>query len=368
MPEQPPPLKHWPHSIDQRYVFRCLGIADSVDDQLALRDLGQLVYNIIADEAMRRGMVLGNLFRSSALRTQILYEWRKRLLMLPTAVRNHVTDLDLLSGALYKYLNCIQDDLLAVFEAQHHEAQQREDVSPDGDWINIANIRFELFKQNLIQEGFMVVNPQPGESRLTSFNLASTLLRTIREHWPRLRNPSPDPYSLRRSPLPRPNLTIIIRGGNVKGGALSTKQPALARPAGLLGDNLVTPNRRMEQMARYKNNRHNNTKRKRAEAEADNGTEEGAPAAQKRREMPKTVTPPVADDAAAPANDPTIDPALAPDPAWQDPLMGDDDDASLQALLDHTMFNDQGPVGNGSADLQTFFEENECAAESIEED
>jgi hypothetical protein len=325
---QPPTLKEWPHMFNPRYVFRCLGIADRVDDQRALRNLAQLVYNIIADEARRRGIAPGNFFRSSAVRKIILEEWRERLPTLPPAVRNHVIDDDLLCGALYKYINNLQDELLSVYRAQQPETQQPAnqrakasvqaqgqqtqgqkiakqptqptqpaqparnpppmlanpgesqqifqyhrpfivpngdvqiiqanypempiairlsdfltdkgnpyDVCPDGDWINIANIRFELFKRNLIQEGYMadgdtvwlhhlsldqidhtlLANPQAGESRLTGLNLASTLLRTIREHWPRLRNPSPDPYRLSRSPLPRPNLTIIIRGGNVKG-------------------------------------------------------------------------------------------------------------------------------------------------------
>ncbi|KXG50941.1 uncharacterized protein PGRI_065130 [Penicillium griseofulvum] len=478
---QPPTLKEWPHMFNPRYVFRCLGIADRVDDQRALRNSAQLFYNIIADEARRRGIAPGNFFRSSAVPKIILNEWRERLPTLPLAVRNHVIDDDLLCGALYKYINNLQDELLSVYRAQQPETQQQADqrakasvqaqgqqlqgqqqiakqptqpaqqtqgqqiakqptqptqparnsplmlanpaesqqifqyhrpfivpngdvqiiqanhpdmpiairlsdfltdkgnpydVCPDGDWINIANIRFELFKRNLIQEGYMadgdtvwihhlsldqidhtlLANPQAGESRLTGLNLASTLLRTIREHWPRLRNPSPDPYRISRSPLPRPNLTIIIRGGNVKGGALSTAQPSLARPAGLLSGNLVTSNSRMEQMARYENIRHNTKRKRTAEAEAGeagNETEEGSPAAQRRR---KTVTPPAAD------------PAASSDTAWQDLLMGDDEDAALQALLDPTMFNDQGFMGNNTAAMQTFFEGNQWAVESIEED
>jgi hypothetical protein len=112
----------------------------------------------------------------------------------------------------------------------------------------------------------------------------------------------------------------------------------------------------MEQMARYENIRHNTKRKRTAEAEvgeAGNETEEGSPAAQRRR---KTITPPAAD------------PAAAPDTAWQDLLMGDDEDAALQALLDPTMFNNQGLMGNNTAAMQTFFEGNQWAVESIEED
>ncbi|KAJ5476263.1 hypothetical protein N7475_001992 [Penicillium sp. IBT 31633x] len=89
-----------------------------------------------------------------------------------------------------------------------------EDVCPNGDWINIANIKFDEFKRNLIAEGYftegesmwlnhrsldtlnplLIFTPQEGEIRLSSLNMASTILRTIREHWPKLRNPSPDPW------------------------------------------------------------------------------------------------------------------------------------------------------------------------------
>lgn len=324
---QPQPLKNWPHNFDKKYVFKRLGIPDSPDDQQVLHDLGQEIFDIVAVDALNDGRAIANLFRSSSSRNQILFEWRKRLPRIPAAVRNHVTDVELLSGALYKFLNCVLDELYTDFQnrqnqpagqvegqaegsktaqqpaqqpaqqqtaqksAQQPAQQQSEksaqkqpeqpkkfnyhrpyivpnvdvqiiradhpdmpiairvsdfltdrgnlqDVCPDGDWINIANIQFELFRQNLIQEGYLadgdtiwlnhfsldqinpafIANPQAGEVRLTSFNLASTLLRTIREHWPKLRNPSPDPYGAeKRSPLPRPNMTIIIRGGKVKG-------------------------------------------------------------------------------------------------------------------------------------------------------
>ena len=115
-----------------------------------------------------------------------------------------------------------------------------QEICPDGDWVNIANIEFEVFRENLIQEAYLtdgdtiwldphyldqvdhryITDPKPGEVRLASLNFASTILRTIREHPPKFRNPSPDPFQVRRrSPLRRPNMTIIIRDGNAKGKA-----------------------------------------------------------------------------------------------------------------------------------------------------
>lgn len=323
---QPPPLKNWPHTYDQRYIYKRFGIENYPNDHQVVHDLAQEVFDIVAVESLNDGRALKNLFRSSYSRTKIQFEWRKRIPRLPAAVSAHVTDVELLTGALYKYLNCIQDELQKEFEKQLNEAQAAEaaaaagegsaggkttggkvaggkaagpstaqqpsersvekqpeqrkkfdygrpfivpngdiqiiradhpdmpiairvsdflndrenpqDICPDGDWINIANIKFEVFKENLTQEGYLrdgdtiwlhhlsldqldpalIANPQPGEVRLASFNLASTLLRTIREHWPKLRNPSPDPFrGNRRSPLPRPNMTVIIRSGNIRG-------------------------------------------------------------------------------------------------------------------------------------------------------
>ncbi|KAJ5202785.1 hypothetical protein N7449_004864 [Penicillium cf. viridicatum] len=418
---QPQPLKNWPHSYDDRYVYRRLGIEDRPDDRQVLHDLAQEVFDIVAVEALNDGRAINNIFRSSYSRTKIQFEWRKRLPRLPAAVRNHVTDVVILTGALYKYVNCIQDELKKEFERQLNEASAAkaaaaavaaggqaegpstaqqpsersvqkqpeqpkkfdycrpyivpngdvqiiradhpdmpiairvgdfltdrgnpQDICPDGDWINIANIKFEVFRENLIQEGYLVdgdtiwlhhlsldqidpafiANPQAGEVRLASFNLASTLLRTIREHWPKLRNPSPDPFrGNRRSPLPRPNMTIIIRTGNTKGGALSAKQPALARPTEKIGGNTIAPNRRSEQVTRYAAGRHAKTKRKRAEVEAaaetaaepgaETEAEMNAPAAQRRRlgVAHKTVTVP----AAGPAPGLSPGPALAPSPLF----------------------------------------------------
>ncbi|KAJ5942520.1 hypothetical protein N7516_002688 [Penicillium verrucosum] len=428
---QPPPIKNWPHTYDQRYVYKRFNIEDNPYDHQVVHDLAQEVFDIVAVESLHDGRALKNLFRSSYSRTKIQFEWRKRIPRLPAAVRAHVTDVELLTGALYKYLNCIQDELQKEFEKQLNEAQEAEgaagegssggktvggktvggktaggktaggetagpstaqqpsersvekqpeqrkrfnygrpfivpngdiqiiradhpdmpiairDICPDGDWINIANIKFEVFKENLTQEGYLrdgdtiwlhhlsldqldpalISNPQTGEVRLASFNLASTLLRTIREHWPKLRNPSPDPFrGNRRSPLPRPNMTVIIRSGNIRGGALSANQPAIARPTEQIGGNKIVPNRRSEQVARYAASKHAKTKRKRAEAEAaaaettagetgaETDAEMNAPAAQRRRlgVAHKIVAVPEAD----PAPGPSSGPAFAPSPLF----------------------------------------------------
>ncbi|CAI7631626.1 unnamed protein product [Penicillium glandicola] len=500
---QPQPAKNWPHSFDKLR----LGIPNSHGDQQTLHDIAQAVYDIVAADAINKGRNTETLFRSSSSRTEIQFEWRRRLARLPAAVRAHVPDINLLTGALYKYVNCIQDELKTDFEARQqaqtqpaagpagpktaqqpagqptvqqaatqptqqqgqHTPQQKKfdywrpyivpngdvqiiradhpempiairlsdfltdkgdprDICPDGDWINIANIKFDTFKQNLTAEGYLrdedtlwlnhlsleqmnpatTATPQPGEVRLTSFNLASTLLRIIREHWPKLRNPSPDPFrGSRRSPLPRPNLTIIIRSGAAKGGALGAKQPALSRPPVRLGGTSVIPNRRTEQVARYAAQRHAKTKRKRAEAEGEADVEgeteaeagagaetevEGAPPTQKRKVTATTATPGIGLGPApalpslvpdpapgfalgppafgpAAAFDPAGVPYPAPDPAGLG-QEGNDDDSSLLALLDPTMFNTEGLVvgEDDSAALQEFFEGNAWAGEPMEED
>ncbi|KAJ5597951.1 hypothetical protein N7537_008035 [Penicillium hordei] len=118
---QPQPLKNWPHSFDQRYMYRRLGIEDRPDDHQVLHDLAQEVYDIVAVEAINEGRAISNIFRSSYSRTKNQFEWRKRIPRLPAAVRNHVTDLVILTGALYKYVNCIQDELQKEFETQLNE-------------------------------------------------------------------------------------------------------------------------------------------------------------------------------------------------------------------------------------------------------
>ncbi|KAJ5375092.1 hypothetical protein N7517_007098 [Penicillium concentricum] len=477
MTDQPPPLKNWPHTFDQNYVFKRLGIVESTRDQQVVREEAQAVYNVVAAQAFKKGIILSHIFRSSSSRTQILYEWRKRMPRVPPAVRNHVPNIDLLSGALYKYLTCIHDELLEDFAAspkdQANQAAKASgktgrgpgrppapvvpgparstipkpakpedqrfeyqrpfivpngdvqiiradypdmpiairvsdfltdkgnplDVCPDGDWINIANIEFELFRANLTQEGYWadgdtvwlspyplgeidttkITNPQPGEARLTSFNLASTLLRTIREHWPKLRNPSPEPFeSSRRSPLPRPSLTIIIRTGVPRGGALAPNQPAIARPTEQLGGNTVRPNRRMEQVARYAANRHAKTKRKRGEAEWETGRTENevegdGPIAQRRKRIPQSAASGPVGLAPGTAPGPAFapEPAFAPGPAidpnslapaGQDPPAGEFDEEAFLADLDPTMFNDQAILGDDSA-LQAFFEQNKWSGD-----
>ncbi|KAJ5505963.1 hypothetical protein N7453_004920 [Penicillium expansum] len=498
---QPPPIKNWPHTFDNKYVFKRLGIAERPDDQQAVQDLAQEVFDVAAIEADKDGRPVDRLFRSINSRNKILYEWRRRLPRLPAAVSNHVTDSELLTGALYKYLNCVQDDLVKDFDrrqnqpsqpqlayktvqkpAQQKKAQQEtpettkhaeepersvqnqpeqqktfdytrpyivpngdvqiiradhpdmpiairmsdflndqenpQNICPNGDWVNIANIRFEMFRENLAQEGFLqggdtiwlhhlsldqintalIANPQAGEVRLASFNLASTILRTIREHWPRLRNPSPDPFvGDKRSPLPRPNMTIIIRSKVVRGGALPANQPGIARPTEKMGGNKITPNRHVEQVARYAAERHSKTKRKRAEAEAASGAEgepEAAPAAQRKRleAAPGTATVPAAGIAPGPgtvpaiqqpqevtADDTAMRALLGPEVfeelrsareenAEQQPQGGNDDDSGFLGLLDVASFNESGVVGDDSAALQAFFEGNEWVGEPMEED
>ncbi|KGO78472.1 hypothetical protein PITC_069350 [Penicillium italicum] len=505
---QPPTIKNWPHNYDYKFVIRRLAISDRPNDQQALHVLAQEVFDVVALEASSNGKAITHLFRSSYSRNKVISEWRSRLHRVPAAVRNHVTNAELLAGALYKYLNCIQHELIEDFERRQNQltqlqlaqktvqqptqqptqqpAQQQsarktqqqktfdytqpyavpngdiqiiradhpempiairmadfltdrgnpQDVCPEGDWINIANIRFEQFRENLVQDGFLtdgdtiwlnhlsldqidpalIANPQAGEVRLASFNLASSLLRTIRAHWPKLRNPSPDPLvGDRRSPLPRPNMTIIIRSGPVKGGALSAEQPALARPIENMGDNPGNPgnpivsSRTTEQKARYAADRQLKNKRKRekaAEAGGEAGKESGAdieagmdaPAARRRRldVAPGTTTVPaagiipgfglgwVADPAGQQPQEGNDDDAglralLGPevfeelrvmggDNAGQQPEGGDGDDSGFLGLLDSENFNEAGLMDNDSAALQAFFEQNEWTGEPMEED
>jgi hypothetical protein len=73
--------------------------------------------------------------------------------------------------------------------------------------------------------------PQEGETRLTSINLGSTVIRAITTYYPSHRNPSPENEDGNlRSRLLRPSFTIIIRSQPVSGGALVSQQPDLARP------------------------------------------------------------------------------------------------------------------------------------------
>ncbi|EKV04884.1 hypothetical protein Pdw03_0632 [Penicillium digitatum] len=196
-------------------------------------------------------------------------------------------------------------------------------------------------------------------------------------------------------------MTIIIRSGVVKGGALPAQQPALARPTERLGSNRIVPNRRSEQVARYAAQRHSKTKRKRAEADAeaggktatDNEAERNAPAAQRRRltVAPKTVTVPTARLAPAPRPGPSGGPAFAPAPTGKEPqeriqddfsfveLLGpevykeeglsqaEDGDDSELLLLNPENFNEAGLAGDDSAALQAFFEQNEWTGERMED-
>lgn len=293
--------KNWPQRYDQIYCYERLGISESTEDQQVVLGLIQEVYDIVAADAYANYRSLMNLFKSNYARNTIMSEIRNRIPRLPATVISYVADTEILVGMLYKYIICIRDDLEVDFERRRNEApvepteeqseesalkrpeqpmkfdysrpyivpngdihiiraehpdmpiairvsdlltnrENPQDISHDGDWVNIAYIEFERLKENLVQEAYLadgetiwlahysldqidrrnIANPQTGEVRLTSLNFTSTILRTIREHWPKLRNPSPEPFQgqgNRRSPLPRPNMTIIIRDGNVKGKA-----------------------------------------------------------------------------------------------------------------------------------------------------
>jgi hypothetical protein len=114
------------------------------------------------------------------------------------------------------------------------------DVSSDGDWVNASNIKMSTFKKNLVHDELYLEGetiwlspfsldsmdltlmalafPRDGEKRLVGMNLASVILRMIRENWPMLRKPSPELEGTGgSSPLHRLNMTIIIRGSGALG-------------------------------------------------------------------------------------------------------------------------------------------------------
>ncbi|CAG8904597.1 unnamed protein product [Penicillium egyptiacum] len=212
-----------------------------------------------------------------------------------------------------------------------------QDICPDGDWVNIANIKFEI--QRKPRSGRLCGRRGHNLVRLTSFNLASTLLRTIR-------------------------------------GTLAAKQP-LNRPTVKMGGSTLVPNRRSEQVTRYAARRHANTKRKRAEAEAEARAEAGAETgeetgaeteaetdaspAQRRRVAVAQENPTTS--SASPISDPILASASALElsPTGQEAQEGADGDAALLGLLDPASFNEAGLVGDDSGTLQEFFEQNEWA-------
>ena len=135
-----------------------------------------------------------------------------------------------------------------------------------------------------------------------------------------------------------------------------------------IGGHTVVVNRHAEQIARYAVARRANTTRNREEAEAKARVEVGAepeaepdaPLAQRRR-----LKVPHETDATSSAS-PISDTALAL--AGQEPQEGDDGDAALLGLLDPSLFNEAGLVGDDSGDLQEVFEQNEWATEPMQED
>lgn len=127
--------------------------------------------------------------------------------------------------------------------------------SLNGDWVNASAIGLDGLRQNLVAEGYMtggaslwfsphalndidplvLAAPQLGETRLTSMNLASTIVRAIGTYFPSHRLASPENDGTPRSPLMRPSFTIIIRPRTTGGGALDPQQPDLARPGSRRG-------------------------------------------------------------------------------------------------------------------------------------
>ena len=113
------------------------------------------------------------------------------------------------------------------------------DISENGDWVDFGKANLGKLKQVLMDENYLFdketiwmsptpldqLNPltlnqaQAGEARLININLISVVQRLIQQNYPILRRPSPEPENSqrRRSPLARPNLTIIIRSGETTG-------------------------------------------------------------------------------------------------------------------------------------------------------
>ncbi|KAJ5489783.1 hypothetical protein N7539_004673 [Penicillium diatomitis] len=119
--------------------------------------------------------------------------------------------------------------------------------SRNGDWINALSLRLGNLRQGLASEGFVdegsalwwsphaletldpttLATPQDGETRLSSLNLVSTLIRTITLFYPQYRTPAPQ--DSQSSALARPSFTIIVRPQEVNGGVLGLQQPGVAR-------------------------------------------------------------------------------------------------------------------------------------------
>lgn len=124
------------------------------------------------------------------------------------------------------------------------------DRSPEGDWIHGASIssaQFTNLRQNLINEGVLrpeetlwwcpaslddlgpahLRSPQPSESRLISFNIASVIDRTISQYFPILGLPLRS-----RARSSKADSAIIIRPELSYGGGLrpAREQPNLSHP------------------------------------------------------------------------------------------------------------------------------------------
>ncbi|KAI2790621.1 hypothetical protein POX_d06142 [Penicillium oxalicum] len=120
--------------------------------------------------------------------------------------------------------------------------------SRNGDWIDAHALRHDILRRALVNEGFasensalwwsphaletlaptMLASPRDGETRLSSLNIASTIIRTISVFYSAYRA-SDNPGSC-SSTLARPSFTIIVRPQAASGGVLGLHQPGLARP------------------------------------------------------------------------------------------------------------------------------------------
>lgn len=110
--------------------------------------------------------------------------------------------------------------------------KDRNDGSPDGNWINGASIGVTEFIDQLWQANYIKShdetlwwNPSPlqnldlsgitdtlgdGETRLTTLNFTSSLRRLIDTYYPNIRRPA-SAVQRGKCPLNRPSITIIIR-------------------------------------------------------------------------------------------------------------------------------------------------------------
>ncbi|KAJ5545016.1 hypothetical protein N7461_007320 [Penicillium sp. DV-2018c] len=291
IPENPKePTRRWPKNLKVYHVYERLNVSDRSDLRIILHGLAKRVFGIAAKEATARKQNVRTMFMSKSTREMLQFRWRELLPQVPEIVKFHIGDEKLLIEALMKLTCALSDTFITnlyVDGAQEKETFDYDrayvvpncdaqiirgnaaempipirlsdllgdkgnptSICPSGDWVNGADLDFELLRSNLTKEGFYTegetiwLSPSeldttipasllywtPGEVRLTSLNFASSIKRMIDEHWPKLRHPSPDSSDCgERSPLTRPSLTIIVRDSYTTGGELSTRS-SLSRP------------------------------------------------------------------------------------------------------------------------------------------